>query len=58
MYDIAPLFREAIARLPIDALNTMEEALSVSNSRAIQYAIADIQAEKARRNKNTVSSLG
>lgn len=51
MFDIAPLFREAIALLPIDALNTMEEALSVSNSRAIQYAIADIQAEKARRNK-------
>lgn len=51
MYDIAPLFREAIALLPVDTLNTMEEALSVSNSRAIQHAIADIQAEKAKRNK-------
>lgn len=51
MYDITPLFREVIALLPIDALNTMEEALSVNNSRVIQYVIADIQAEKAKRNK-------
>lgn len=45
-YDIAPLFREFISYLPLDA---MEKAFRVSDSRAVRLATAGILAEKMKR---------
>lgn len=48
-YDIAPLFREFISYLPLDALDAMEKAFRVSDGRAIKLATVGILAEKMKR---------
>lgn len=49
MFDIAPVFRELIALLPLETINEMEQCLLSYNNKTIQRMITDIRIEKARR---------
>lgn len=48
-YDIAPMFRELISQLPIEALDEMEKCFRGGNAQAIKLAATSILAEKMKR---------
>lgn len=48
-YDIAPLFREVLEMLPLEALDEMEKAFRIGHSKAIKKAATSVLAEKMKR---------
>lgn len=48
-FDIAPLFREIIQQLPVEALDEMEKSFRKSDARAIKLATISILSEKMKR---------
>lgn len=48
-YDIAPMFRELISLLPMEALDEMEKCFRSEKSQAIKLAATSILAEKMKR---------
>lgn len=48
-YDIAPIFREIITYLPLDALDVMEKSLRSGTSKAVKLAGMSVLAEKMKR---------
>ena len=47
--DIAPLFREVLEMLPLEALDEMEKVLRTGQSKAIKKAATSVLAEKMKR---------
>lgn len=48
-FDIAPLFREVIQQLPVEALDEMEKSFRKSDARAVKLAAISILSEKMKR---------
>lgn len=47
--DIAPLFREVLETLPLEALDETEKVLRTSRNKAVKRAVISVLAEKMKR---------